>query len=275
MSNCVIGWPFYSDVGVLYTPTLSGGSWRTGDVALTNVQDSRLEHVARSTDALLTSTKFEIDLGVARAVRLCALPKHNFSSAALVRVRGGSVAGLGSGVVYNSGWVAGWPVGETAETTEDMNVGFTKVFDSDQTARYWMIEVDDTANPDGYVDIGRLVLAAGWQPTINMALGSGLGVDDMSIIDDMDGGAITVNERLNRRTIRLAIKNLGVDESLTRALDMMRIAGRRRQVHIVWDPTDTTHMHRRSFTGYMRQMNPIEWPEALYTAVGFEIVEAR
>ena len=37
---------------------------------------------------------------------------------------------------------------------------------------YWRVNIEDTSNPDGYVQFGRLFLAGEWQPKFNAALGS-------------------------------------------------------------------------------------------------------
>lgn len=86
MSRTLFGWPLYSDVGVTYSPVLSGGSWLTA-LPLSNLQNRELAKVARSSNDDLTSTIIKADLGVARAVRVVAGVKHNLSSAAKVRGR--------------------------------------------------------------------------------------------------------------------------------------------------------------------------------------------
>lgn len=89
MSAPIFGFPIYSDVGTVYTPSFSAlyGSWN-GSYPLTNLQDRRLAQAARSSDALASSSQFVVDLGVARACRVFALPKHNLSLAATVEIRG-------------------------------------------------------------------------------------------------------------------------------------------------------------------------------------------
>lgn len=79
MANVLLGWPIYSDVGVLYTPTLSGGSWET-TLPRTNLQDDRLHRVARTTNDATTSTVVAADLGVSRAMRVFGLVNHNLSA---------------------------------------------------------------------------------------------------------------------------------------------------------------------------------------------------
>jgi len=273
MSNCIFGFPIYSDVGVTYTPTLSGGSW-SASLPLTNLQDRRLSKVARSTNALAASTTFDVDLGVARAVRVVSLPKHTISSAGTIRVRGSNTAGVFTSPGYDSGTVTVWPAGITAETSEGMNLGFVAIVPVAAVAmRYWRIEITDTTNPAGYVDIGRLVIAAGWQPTINLAYGARIGVETDTTREVTDGGAAIYNEKPKRRTAVFTIENLPELEAMTSPFDMMRIVGTSRQLMFVFDPADTTLMHRRSFLAVMRELSPIEFPYYGVGNVPFSLTE--
>jgi hypothetical protein len=88
-SNVLFGWPIYSDVGVLYTPTFAGGAW-DANFPLTNLATRYLDgsSVARSSSAALKDTRFKADLKADRAIRVVAIPKHTLSSAAYVRVLG-------------------------------------------------------------------------------------------------------------------------------------------------------------------------------------------
>lgn len=272
MSNAILGWPIYSDVGVAYTPTLSGGSWSVA-LPLTNLQDRRLQKVARSTNALAASTLFEVDLGVARAVRVLALPVHNLGFTATIRVRGGSVAGMGSGVLHDSGTVNVYAAGLNAENTQGMNVGWTYALPSDVTARYWRFEIVDTGNPAGYIDIGRLIVAAGWQPTYNVAIGADVSLETGTVRTETDAFSAVFTERKQRRTARFSIKNLAESEAYGSAFDLQRIAGTSGQLHFVFNPDDTTLMHRRSFLATLRRLTGVQYPYATLTEVPFELVE--
>lgn len=89
MANCIFGWPIFSDVNKTYTPTFSGPAWAaTGDLAIANLQDRRMSKVARSVDATLANTWFDVDLKRACRVGLLAFPASNASLAAKIRMRG-------------------------------------------------------------------------------------------------------------------------------------------------------------------------------------------
>ncbi len=270
-SSCVFGWPIQSDVGKLYTPALSGGSWQAAN-PLTNLQDARLDVVARSSDALAASTQFDVDLGVARAIRVIALPYHTISSAGTIRIRGYAGAGHTS-LVYDSGTNNVWESGLTVENTAGMNIGYTIVPTADQTARYWLIEITDTGNAAGYVDVGRLILAAGWQPSVNLSIGAKLPLVTKTDMEDTDGGATTFTTRPVRRQTAFEIKYLQEAEALDSAYTMQRIAGASGQIMWVQSPTTTTQMHNLAYLATLEELNGIEYPFSLYQSVAFRLRE--
>jgi hypothetical protein len=419
VSNVLLGWPNYADVGPVYTPVLSGGSWNAS-LPLTNLQDARLAKVARSTDDAVTSTIVKADLGVARAVRVVGLPVHNFSTAAVIRVRGiaavpiletndfngganfgtpivttgqtdpfggtratlieddnaagvegklvavtftgtaekvvavvmkagtatqsaigvrnavttlydhavrvswsGGVPtvttepGIGSGdiftpvalgggwylisfsadgvvasdshqiacypagftttatgtaffyeamawdlatqpILHDTGVVAAWPSALSVEEADGINVGYVDALSAAVTARYWRVEIADTANPDGYVELGRLFIGGGYQPTVNAAYGLKLGWGTDSTKQRTDGGAVVKQERRRYRTAMLAFENVPVDESLTGPFDLQYRMGTHEQLYFIYDPADTTHLHRRSFLATLRELTALD-----------------
>ncbi len=466
MANVTFGTPIFSDTNQTYTPSFSGGSWSSA-LPLTNLQDRRLSKVARSSNALAASTTFDVDLGVARSCRVFAVPKHNFSLASSMRIRGsssatnfnvgsnyflrseqldnaswtkvnstitanaandstgaatldkiaegntgsdayyvqqstptltnsatqgvavefkaaertwawigtlnkagvnsvsyinlstgalGTVSGnhtasvtdMGSGVykltifwnastggsapfvnfgtatgdllqthtgvvgngiyagrvhgieaatmgtyettttavvtggfvVYDSGTVDVYH-DDAALTAEDLaemraqgfNPGFTHVASSAQSARYWRFDITDTANASGYVELGRLIIAGGWQPTINMAYGAKLGWDTSTSRTETDGGAAVYNERVRRRTAQIVIEGLPEAEAHTNAFDWGRKLGIAKQLMFVFDPSDTTHMHRRSFLGVLKELTALDFPYYARNTVPISVIE--
>lgn len=267
----IFGWPVYSDVSVSYTPTFSSGSWVT-TLPLTNLQNRQLSKVARSTDATITSTKFDCDLGVARAVGVIALPKHNFTTAATVRVRGASDSGF-TAVVYDSGTVAGWPTGVTLEDANGMNIAFWLAPSTLQTARYWRVEITDTANPAGYVQLGRVIIAGAYTSTYAPNYGGSTGLETETARTVTDGGGALYDERPIRRTHRFTIANMAAAEAFAKAWKMQRQLAVSGQVFFVWDADDTTYPHERAFLAVLRSLAPIEYVEAAYHSSAYEVVE--
>jgi len=81
MENCMLGFPNRAD-----RATLSGGVWTSG-LPRANLQNRVIGEVARTKDATLASTQFEMDMGPSGKVRALSFRKHNLSLAAKYRVR--------------------------------------------------------------------------------------------------------------------------------------------------------------------------------------------
>lgn len=267
----VFGWPVFSDVGVAYTPTFTNGTW-SATLPLTNLQNRQLSKVARSTAATTASAKFDCDLGVARAVGMIAIPKHNFTTAALVRVRGASDSGFTS-VVYDSGWVAGWPAGVTAEDVVGMNVSFWLAPASVQTARYWRVEVDDTANSAGYIQMGRLIIAGAYVPAVSPNYGGNTGLESETTRTVTDGGGALYDVRPIRRVHRFTISHMPTAEAFAKAWKMQRQLATSGQLFFIWDADDATYPHERAFLAVLRSLSAIEYTEAAYHQGAYEVLE--
>lgn len=267
----VFGWPVYSDSNVAYPPTISGGSWQT-TLPLTNLFDRRLAKVARSTNTLATSTTFDVDLGSARAVGLLALPKHTLTSGATVQWRASSVAGVFTSPIYDSGALAAWPAGATVEDLDGLNVSHVHVPTTAQTARYWRCSIVNTANPAGYVDLARVIIAGAWRPSMGMSLGAKLALESETERIVSDGGAAFYRQKPARRSWDFTVSMLATTDSMANAFKMSRQLGSYGQFFFVFDTADT-YIHERAFLCVMRELSAIEYPFAEYQSVAFRLVE--
>lgn len=273
-----------------YGASFSGGSWEA-TLPLTNLRTRQLSEGARSTDATTANTQFEVDLGAEYYVRVWAIPRHNLSRAATVRIRGSNSAGSFGSPVYDStaldvfpviypsgvlpfGHPAAWDGKLTqAELDAGYQIGFTHVADTPQSARYWLIEIDDTANADGYVDLGRLVVSFAWQPTYAFATGAKMGWETSSSRTETPGGSFIHRDRPRRRRFDLTVQNLGSDEALVFAFDLARKYGTSGQIYFIFDPDDEEHMHRRAFLATLRELSPLDVPYHAAMTPAFALVE--
>ena len=171
-----IQFQFYSKAPVA---TLSGGTWLAA-APLANLQQNLLSLRARSSNLLLASTKINIDLGVSNTpVRMIGVARHNLTRDALVRITAGTTPGGTD--LYSTGWIPVWPAVYlpedleweddnfwTGQLSDDEIVGYPSHGMHDALgnirARYWAIEINDTANPDGYVELAHLRLGTIWSP---------------------------------------------------------------------------------------------------------------
>lgn len=253
--------------------TLTGGSW-VSTLPLANLQDRTLGRVARSTGVLTTQTQFDIDFGGTRLLRVFALVAHNFSIAARYRFRFATDPAF-STVVLDTGWTDVWPVvyplgtvpwgspswwtGKySAEEIEGYTASCTYIFASATNARYVRVEIDDTTNEDGFVEIGRVFAGNGFQPARNMTYGASIGWENRTEVQEALSGAEYFNERRAFRVVRFGLAAMTEDEAMANASELIRAIGVSREVFFVWDPDDTTHALRRQFLGRLRTLNPIE-----------------
>lgn len=198
---------------------------------------------------------------------------------------------------YDSQWVAAYPdiyptgsldVGDPGYTTgqlaqEDLDDGYVQDFyhvvqdsDGDMTtvkAQYLSVEFSDTANADSYVEAGRVWCDYGYQPTVNMVTGSGLGWQTSSTSIESDGGEMIHDTRPIRRIYDFAFETMGEDESLVQLLEINRRLGTTGQLLFVTDPDDTYHMHRRAMLATLKQLSPLKNKVAAYYDQAYQLTE--
>jgi len=268
---------------------LSGGNWRTA-LPLANLKNRTLVRVARSVDASPASTWFDIDVGTFKQWRGFAVQDHNLTLAARYRLRT-SYDAAHTLTDYDSGWLDVWP-----PVYDDLEWGavnfWERTYSEDERrgyiwtligrlphstdARYIRFEFDDPLNPASFVQVGRVFIGgSSWVPSSGISTGAGLGWEDDSRIEQADGGAEFFDERPRYRSSQLQFNNLGNDEAYGKAFEMMRQAGRTREVLFMWNPSDTKHAIRRQFICRLRQLSRIEHPYPVIDSVAFEIKEIQ
>ena len=270
MANISLGYPNRCDEA-----TLSGGSWQA-TLPLANLQDRVIAHLARSADATLANTKFDIQLAQSRSIGALALVGHNLSVSAKVRLTGAdSQANLTASPGYSSGWVDVWPSGVipqslleweddnfwlgtlTAEQRASYNTPFVHVFTASNQL-WWRVEVDDTSNSAGYIQIGRLFMSNLWTPGTNMSYGAAQCVDDRTVAEESQGGAEFFDSNAKYRRITLSLDWLTADEAYAGMLDLQRMLGISGELLVVPDSADSTNGFRRNMVGRLVKINPID-----------------
>lgn len=280
----MVGFPNRIDAGAL-----SGGAWFP-TLPLTNLQNMVLGLVARSVDTSLLSTMFNVDLGRDRKIQLLSWRNHNFSIGAKYRVRAYRDAAH-TNLVYDSGWAKVWPVvyalnvldwkdeswwsrKYTREQREGYMTELVHIMPTAKYARYWLIEFDDTTNSTGYIQIGRMFISQGWQPTTNMSYsGASIAWETKTDVKEAIGGAEYFDRRTPYRVQRLTLNYLEQDEIFTQAFEIQRQGGIDQELLWIFDPDDTIHAIRRRFLARMRTLSPIEFPIGTTNNVGFELKE--
>lgn len=268
--------------------TLSGGSWLP-TLPLANLQDRRLGKLARSTDDATASTKFDLDFGGPRLIRVVGLIGHNFSADARYRIRLSTAADF-STTVADSGWSDVWPVAYpfgtlpwgspswwsgsySAEDIAAYDASTVYIAATTVSARYMRVEIDDTTNAAGYVEFGRLFAGDGWQPIRNMAYGASVGWESRTTVQEALSGAESFDVRRSVRVARFGLEAMTESEAMAAAYEIQRSMGVSGEVLFVWDADDTAHAPRRRFLGRLRTLSVIENPGPDRWRAPFEIKE--
>ena len=284
MANITLAWNNRTDAG-----TLSGGSW-LATLPLTNLQNRQVQKVARSSNATNASTQFTIDLGQPRNIGVVALVVHNISVLGRVRITASDTAGF-IATYYNSGWVDVWPAGQVPQNlleweednfwlgtlSANARAGYQSPFihllAAAQSLRYWKVEVDDTGNADGYVQIGRLFMASTWTPATNYAYGAGLGYQDPTPADTSLSGAEFFDVRSRYRVFEFQLEYMVSNEAYSQALELQRLSGTSGEVLVVPDKDDAANQPVRAFVGRLQQLGAITQPQPTTYAVRFQVKE--
>lgn len=269
MANVSMAWP-----NIIDETTVSGGSWMAS-LPVTNVQNNRISKVARSANALLASTLLNIDMGATpSSIGLLALVVHNLSASAKVRIRADDAADFAT-PTYDSGWLNVWPVGiipqNLLEWEEDnfwlgtvsqnaiagYRAPFTHYLPTALPMRYWRIEIDDTGNSDGWVQIGRVFLGKVWSPAYNMTYGMSIGYSDASASESSLTGEEFFDVRTRYRVHKFDLGFLSKEEALTYVLAMQQQLGTSGELLISADRSDAENVPRTCFLGRMVSMAPV------------------
>ncbi len=176
--------------------------------------------------------------------------------------------------VYDSGWVTPWPSGATLETLTGLNVAAVFIVPASfNPARIWTVQIDDTTNPTGFVDVARLVIAGGYQPSVNLSIGAKAGIETDTVRIVTDGGASIFQTKPIRRNDVFTIDKLAQSETFATIRKMQRLLGISGQFFFVFDPADTTLMFERAYLCVLKQLDPIDHPVFQLRTIPFSLVE--
>lgn len=177
---------------------------------------------------------------------------------------------------YDTGWLDVWPVmwdygvlpwGSpntwTRKLTEEQvgkyRAGWVHVAPTGYQAQYWRFEIDDTTNAAGFIDLARLVMSPGYQPSVNMSEGATLGIQDESRFTESLGGVRYYDSRPQRRVQTLVFDTIPDDELLGVMQEMQRELGTSGQVFWIHAADDTFNLPRRAMLATFKELSPIEY----------------
>jgi hypothetical protein len=198
----------------------------------------------------------------------------------------------GHGMADDSGYVDCWPAGVVPQDlleweddnfwlgtlSQNQRAGFQSPYlyrlPASVSVRYWKVEILDTTNEDGFIQIGRLFMARGWTPSVNYAYGAGLGYNDPSPVATSLSGAEYFDMRSKYREMSFTLEYITDTEAYSYALDLQRLAGISGEVLVMPDGgEDVGQQPLRSFVGRLKQIGKVTQPKPTTFSVQFEVKE--
>jgi len=292
MNNCLFAFPDRVLPNSYVAPVLTGGSWLTA-LPLANLQDSsdtRLSTLARSTNVQPASTLIDIDLGTLRDLRVMAILRHNLSLTATIRFQFWTDTAR-TQLAYDTGtllvWLPFYPAGSLPwghpslwdgkilqEDRDGYQFDFIRALPNQVVVRSVRVEISDTGNSDGYVELARCILAPAWQPPVNFIYGNTVGWESDATISKSLGGRRFINEQAKRRTAACTIEHLDPGIAMSSVMEMQRRLGMSGELIYVHDPTVTSQAEwQRSFLCNLEELSPIENPYFNANTAGFKLLE--
>lgn len=166
-----------------------------------------------------------------------------------------------------------WDGLPTDEDIADMTYPVFYLADASQNVRYHWLEFNDTSNTTGGVDLARLLITPGWQPSVNASYGLEVGYEHSVTTDESLGGVEGIERRAEKRVIKFVLDNVPFDEGIVQGLDIHKKMGMDKQLFYIQDPEDAGNRARLSMLCTMKQLPPIQMSIFDHTVVPIEIKE--
>jgi hypothetical protein len=252
------------------TATLTGSGWTNLD----NLKNPQLSAVTRSADVTGTKTIYA-DLGSALPIQAISVCAHNLTKDAAITIRGYSDSGYTTMVTgADTGSALAWPSGFTTQNVTDYPKNWTYCFSSSKTARYWKIEITDTTNAAGYIELGRLWLGeATFNPSLGISYGLSLGYESRDVITESLGGVPWGEQRTPRRSLTATFDTLTATEK-RKALIMQKVLTETSEALFVTDVTaGPEDMLLEAFLCYFRKPSALQYPYFDNNTLPLQIIE--
>lgn len=274
--------------------SLSGGSWLTA-LPLNNVLTNDVQQVARSIDAQFTSTVIWADLGLPSSIDGIMFGPVNLSPGAQWQAKFYSDAAHtvllhDTGLQTAIGDVIDWADENEWFEWEDPRFWFGIANEQDALpfyayhictatvqAQYIVIEIFDSGNGDGYIEIGRLMIAQAFRPPLERNYDENNQITVVPLTDMVEalGGRRSYWERGVRRKATYAFPHLLETEIFNDVFSVMLRSGISRHVFVVPDSEDTTTGGRRSFLATFSTVPAIRQLLVEFGSTAFDLEEVK
>jgi hypothetical protein len=196
-------------------------------------------------DTTITGLRYiDIDLGSAQDIDFIWIGYTNMTTSATMRIDAADTEGELSTTpdfsMSSATFLDPFPTYSGAREEWDRVHGFYDL-GSTQSWRYWRLIFSDSSNPDGFVEVGRVLMGLKYQPGINIAFGGTLPFPhSQSDKIELEDGTIYPVPRGIRRNIDVNFQFAGSNVELHRNLYRYAMSrGATRPILYIHDPTDT------------------------------------
>lgn len=279
------------------TAILAGGSWRP-NLPLSNLISPRTTNRARSYDAQLSNTQFTADLIEVVSALGIQVIATNMSSAARYRLSWYADAAR---TILND--ITAWiPVGQSIDwldtnqwfdwLDDEFWLGAVAFIDPDhqgldirhnfaaETAvQYLNFEFDDQTNPDGFIELGYVMIGHPFVPSINVGPEPGFSRVSLTSMVEAVGGSQYFNRRGSRKRLTVGWAVLPKEEVLGDIDTIIRIQDINRPVYVDIDPENNIASGRAmSFLARIQQLPEAKLLQAFFdndgaATIGFEFIQ--
>jgi len=261
--NAIIGFPRWTQ-----ELELSGGTWEES-YPVENLGRLPLSRVARSVGLGPLQTRFTAILRKSRPIQILGLIRHNFSRSATIRIR--IFADISGQVLLHDETLDAWPVVYPVDQlawesdsfwdgrySEDEMSGYSWtrpiLLPKVMLARRIDFLITDLSNPNGYIDIGMVEVAQGWQLGVNFDWDASYGFDFRSTSTRALGGADHFTQLDKPRVFQGQVTGLDRGEAMSQAFELHRQMDLCNQFLWMPDPGEPLHWLRTVFLA--RNSNP-------------------
>lgn len=249
MTKTTLGFPRYT-----HLTTFSGGSW-TAAYPAANLGVMPLARVARSTDTLAASTTFTATMDENHPIRVIGLVRHNMSFAATYRVRLWNQA---NALQHDTGTQLVWPMPYHSEVMRGATYCCPIILPANLIVYRIQVDIVDTGNVQGYVQIGLCEIATGWELSTGLALGYAQGFAVRTQMNEALGGVKYFNRQTKPRTAKGSVRHMPRNEAMTQAYEFQRQNDIDTPVLVVPFPDEAAHLLRTVFLARNVELSPIE-----------------
>jgi hypothetical protein len=225
-----------------------------GLLSVDHVQTIRPDQVWRATGDAAEYITW--DFGEAIEVTAVILLAHNLSATATLRVRlAASAVDVTASPAVDTGAVSAWTA--SGKPDDPGESPFSLVMPVNTTAyRYGRIDIVDAANPDGYVEAGRLYAGPAFVPLINVDINPSIGlISPDEAGRTAFGQAYGDNRGPAARVMQVPMSAIDEDELNDELFELQRYCGLAKDFAFCLDPGATTHFHRYAMQARFASLN--------------------